>query len=180
MERNPWRTLIAAFSLSILAHRNETSPIMSTSSDIWSLGCVISIVFPYLDEGAIGVAKYAEKRAAHTRADGCDRFFIRDRIKSRPKLPHPAIRKWHSQLIKKATHRKREGKVAELILRFLETEVFQEQSKQSDAHSVERKGCEALRTYEEWERNKDEERQTGPEILFQSTVIRRIVPRRED
>ncbi|GLI79203.1 hypothetical protein PoHVEF18_007531 [Penicillium ochrochloron] len=48
----------------------ETSPTISTSSDVWSLGCVISIVFTYLDDGAQGVTKYAAKRAAHSRANG--------------------------------------------------------------------------------------------------------------
>ncbi|KAJ5897090.1 uncharacterized protein N7473_006489 [Penicillium subrubescens] len=134
----------------------ETFPIISTSSDVWSLGCVISIVFTYLDDGAQGVTKYAAKRAAHSKANGCDRFFIRGRNNPRP---HPAIKTWHSQLIKRAKNRSRgEGKEVELILRFLENDVFQEQSKRCDARSLEQKLSKALGTYEELELSIDQGR----------------------
>jgi hypothetical protein len=57
----------------------ESSLIINTSSDVWSLGCMISILFTYLDDGAHGVARYAERRAAHTTADGRCQFFIQGR-----------------------------------------------------------------------------------------------------
>ena len=74
--------------------------IVSGSRDVWSLGCVISVVFAYLEEGATGVRKYAEKRANRIRDDKCDWFFIRDKGKFRPPVSHPAIKKWHSRLIR--------------------------------------------------------------------------------
>lgn len=154
----------------------ETSPTISTNSDVWSLGCVISIVFTYLDDGAQGVTKYAAKRAAHSRANGCDQFFIRS--KNNPRL-HPAIKTWQRRLMKTARSRsKREGKEVELILRFLETDVFQEQSKRCDARSLEQNLSKVLGTYEELELPIDQGRQSGLDRLLESPMIRRIVPRR--
>lgn len=150
----------------------ETSPNISTRSDVWSLGCVISIVFTYLDDGAEGVTKYAGKRAAHTRANGCDRFFIRGKNNQ----PHPAIKTWHSLLIKRARNRsKGEGKEVASILRFLETDVFQGQSKRCDARSVERRLSEALSMCEEWEGYTDEARRSGLERFLHGPMIDRIV-----
>jgi serine/threonine protein kinase len=83
------------------------TPVMSLRSDVWSLGCVSSIVFTYLEEGAAGVREYAENRAANIRADGSDRFFIRDRSKVRPFLANPVIEEWHTHLVMRAMYRSR-------------------------------------------------------------------------
>lgn len=37
---------------------------MKASSDVWSLGCVISVLFVYLENGADGVVQYREERRA--------------------------------------------------------------------------------------------------------------------
>jgi hypothetical protein len=73
---------------------------------------------------------------------------------------------------------KREGKEVELILRFLETDVFQEQSKRCDARSLEQNLSKVLGTYGELELPIDQGRQSGLDRLLESPMIRRIVPRR--
>ncbi|KAJ5090602.1 hypothetical protein N7532_009286 [Penicillium argentinense] len=125
-------------------------PILNTSSDVWSLGCIISVVFAYLEEGANGVAEYANNRLTHTKAGGVDRFFLRKNGGSRPKVNHPVVKRWHSYLIEKAMYRsKTEGRAVELILRFLEDSVFQEQPKRCDARELERKLLRAWEMYKE-------------------------------
>ncbi|CEJ61274.1 hypothetical protein PMG11_09811 [Penicillium brasilianum] len=156
-----------------------TPPIMSPRSDVWSLGCVISIVFTYLEEGASGVRKYAESRAANKKASGSDRFFIGGRGKVRPSRASPVIEEWHSRLITSAMHRSRcEGKAVESTLRFLESAVFQEETKRCDAYSMEQKVVEIWKAYEE-EVEITEERQTSLERFLQGPLIRRIIPRRK-
>ncbi|KAJ5369227.1 kinase-like domain-containing protein [Penicillium cataractarum] len=157
-----------------------TPPIMSTSSDVWSLGCVISIVFTYLEEGPAGIRKYGKKRGAHEGTDGYDRFFIHDGDTAQP---HPFIEEWHSRLIKGAMYRSRcEGKAVELTLRFLESAVFQEQANRCDALSVRQKLIEIWTAYKEEEVERVEYFQSSLERFMRdplNRLNRRIIPRRE-
>ncbi|RYP16515.1 hypothetical protein DL765_005076 [Monosporascus sp. GIB2] len=49
------------------------NPKMTASSDVWSLGCVISVLFAYLDDGRDGVLQYQAHRMRHRKADNYDR-----------------------------------------------------------------------------------------------------------
>lgn len=153
--------------------RMETSPIISTKRDVWSLPYVVSIPFTCLDDGAHGVAKSGINRAAYARANGSDRFFIRRRNNSRP---HPVIKRRHSLLIGNGMYRSRgEVEEVELISRFLGNAVFQEQARRCDARTVAQKLSEALRVYEEWEAYTDEVRHLGLEKLLHVPMMGGIV-----
>jgi hypothetical protein len=43
---------------------------MGTASDVWSLACVLSVVFTYLEGGSDAVERYQDARMDHPKADG--------------------------------------------------------------------------------------------------------------
>ncbi|KAJ5650893.1 uncharacterized protein N7484_004616 [Penicillium longicatenatum] len=130
MNRREQSTYLAPESIS--ASRN-----MKTSSDVWSLGCVISVLFAYLEGGAAGVTRYSDNRVAHAKAEGYDRFFVRDGG-FKPFQVNPEVKKWHDYLIVKARQRNpNEGAAVRLILEYLENEVFKDQSKRCSVSAVE-------------------------------------------
>jgi serine/threonine protein kinase len=120
---------------------------MKAESDVWSLGCIISVVFAYLEEGSKGVERYQDARMVHPHADLYDRFFLRGRF-SRTKT-HPVVNRWHTHLIDKANQRDpAEGEVVKTMLRYLEDRVFEiDQSKRRGAKDVERMLVETFRAY---------------------------------
>lgn len=109
---------------------------MTASSDVWSLGCVISVLFAYLDDGRNGVLNYQTLRMQHRKADGYDRFFIPNSFL--PTTAHPAIEKQHDKLIKSASSRShREANAIGFMLRKLEGSVLKvEQDKRVSASRV--------------------------------------------
>ncbi|RYP57995.1 hypothetical protein DL771_011375 [Monosporascus sp. 5C6A] len=113
------------------------NPKMTASSDVWSLGCVISVFFAYLDDGRDGVLQYQAHRMHHRKADNYDRFFIPN-SDFLPNTVHPAIEKEHDKLIKSASSRgHREAKAVEFILRKLEESVLKiDQEKRISAARV--------------------------------------------
>lgn len=98
---------------------------MTAESDVWSLGCVISVVFSYLEfGGAEGVEAYSEIRANQAHADGMDRFFLPSSGFSPTQL-NPEVKKWHTRLIYAAQLRSaEEGAAVKAILRYLEDNVL--------------------------------------------------------
>lgn len=122
-------------------------PTMKASSDVWSLGCVISVVFVYMEEGAEGVTRYSEARSDHAKADGVDRFFLRDKGFG-PFTAHPVVRKRHKRLIRAAKQRHHEeGRALEEMLHFLEEKVLQDQSKRCGVGEIEKMLRETYRFY---------------------------------
>lgn len=125
-------------------------PSMSTRSDVWSLGCVISVIFAYLEEGASGVTRYSDRRANERESDGMDLFFIRD--KGLKFKAHPGVNRWHHDLIQKATARNRqEGAIVRSILDFLERSVFVDERNRCEARKVEQMLQETSTRYGELE-----------------------------
>ena len=106
---------------------------MAKSSDVWSLGCVISVLFAYLDDGKDGVLAYHALRRQHRQSDGYDRFFLTNGFL--PNSVHPSIEKHHDKLIKNAKSRSsREAKAVEFMLNKLESSVLKiEQDKRISA-----------------------------------------------
>ncbi|PFH62082.1 hypothetical protein XA68_15173 [Ophiocordyceps unilateralis] len=101
------------------------TPLMQASSDVWSLGCVVSVIFTYLEEGGDGVERYQDGRVQHRKADGYDRFFLRG-TKFKKSQVHPLVKSWHTELIGKATKRDaNEGEALAYVLRSLESDVLQ-------------------------------------------------------
>ncbi|KAJ5980172.1 hypothetical protein N7481_007470 [Penicillium waksmanii] len=120
---------------------------MKASSDVWSLGCVISVLFVYLEEGADGVVQYREERSDHPKADGIDRFFLRDKGFG-PFSPHPVVEHWHRKLVLAAKQRDpTEGAGLEYMLKFLRNSVFQDQIKRCSAREVGNKLRQIFQSY---------------------------------
>ncbi|KAK5993766.1 hypothetical protein PT974_07203 [Cladobotryum mycophilum] len=115
----------------------DSNPRMRTGSDVWSLGCVLSVVFAYLQGGSLGVTAYQDARLKYRDADGYDRFFLRGYKFSRTRT-HPVVREWHKKLVHKAEERDhREGKAFRYMLRHLEESVLLiKQAERSDARRV--------------------------------------------
>lgn len=109
---------------------------MGTESDVWSLGCVLSIVFAYLEEGADGVVNYEDARANYRTADDYDRFFVRNRF--RKIQVNPVIKEWHDGLVDKAMRRShQESEIVKDALEYLENWVFKvEASRRCSAGSI--------------------------------------------
>ncbi|KAK8138792.1 serine/threonine protein kinase [Apiospora sp. TS-2023a] len=101
---------------------------MRTESDVWacnrSLGCIVSIIFTYLDTGYDGVTKFSTAREEHKAAKDMDRFFCSSTSFSRTQT-NPAVKKWHTKLIQQAyTRSKKEGDVFKGVLEYLDKSVL--------------------------------------------------------
>ncbi|KAK0630326.1 hypothetical protein B0T17DRAFT_636267 [Bombardia bombarda] len=127
----------------------SSKPSMKTESDVWSLACVISVVFAYLEEGRDGVGGYQAARFAHASADNYDRFFLRN-TRFAPTKVHPEVSRWHTRLIDKAIQRdEAEGDAVKSMLRYLEDRVFEiNQFKRRSAWDVEQKLLQTFKKYE--------------------------------
>ncbi|PHH80284.1 hypothetical protein CDD80_2125 [Ophiocordyceps camponoti-rufipedis] len=104
----------------------STKPQMTWRSDIWSLGCIISIVFTYLELGAAGVRKYSEERTKNS-GENMDRFFLKKKNAFSDSKPHPSVEKQHKELVRTVTEHGRpkvEAIALEKMLKFLERSVL--------------------------------------------------------
>ncbi|KAL4951067.1 kinase-like domain-containing protein [Aspergillus filifer] len=110
---------------------------MRTHSDVWSLGCVLSVVFAYMEGGSDGVKNYAERRYRHDEAAGYDRFFVLSRGFRAAKL-NRAVEKTHTYLVDRARERDpREAKIVKDALKYIEDQVLQvDQFKRRSAKEV--------------------------------------------
>ncbi|KGO75107.1 hypothetical protein PITC_069770 [Penicillium italicum] len=137
----------------------SSTPGMTSKSDVWSLGCVISVVFAYLEGGSAGIEHYGLTRLEHRVSDGYDRFFVRGKVFTSTNV-NPAVKSQHTHLIDKARQRNRqEGDAVEFMLRYLEKRVFEvTQSKRDNAMEVEKRLLGTFRKYETLKRTRDEDR----------------------
>lgn len=108
----------------------DSPPAMTIGSDVWSLGCIMSVLFAYLDSGWVGVESYAIARRDHPKAGGLDKFFVPGRLLS-PTAINPSVTNWHRQLVSRAEQSSAagqriaaEGEVIRNIRRFLEGRVL--------------------------------------------------------
>ncbi|KAH8886043.1 hypothetical protein GQ53DRAFT_828413 [Thozetella sp. PMI_491] len=93
---------------------------MSSKSDVWSLGCIISVLFAYLDGGRDGVIQYQDARIFN----GKDWFFFYDR-RARKSRGNPNVKKSHTWLIERAEERgPAEHNATKHMLRYLENQVL--------------------------------------------------------
>ena len=114
---------------------------VTRKSDVWSLGCLITLVLTFLDSGKTGIADFGNSRL-HGRDN--DRFF-------ESRLPligteavdelHPSVPKWLDGLVAKAHKRselegKAVGKTSQYVL---ESMLLADQEKRHDAKQVEDK-----------------------------------------
>ncbi|XXH05950.1 hypothetical protein Hte_012393 [Hypoxylon texense] len=122
-------TVNRRFDATYLAPESSVAmPTMNEKSDVWSLGCVISVILTYLSEGQAGIEKYSEDRATASQrlgAGNMDRFFLIGRTLTHLK-PHPAIKTHHKHLITDANGRSsEEGKIMVNILKYIEERILQ-------------------------------------------------------
>ncbi|KAH6885936.1 kinase-like domain-containing protein [Thelonectria olida] len=150
---------------------------MKESSDVWSLACVLSVLFTYLEHGKDGVVSYRELRATFPRADGLDRFFIRGGAFTHDRV-HPRVSKWHAQLIKKAQERNSQERViVERFLSFLESSVFKlNPSKRSSAKTIQKELQKASRAYWQLQRTAEGEEAAPAPNTWWNRVARRRPP----
>jgi serine/threonine protein kinase len=79
-------------------------------SDTWSLGCVLVVVFSYLDGGAISVLQFSDRRGEQAEDD---RFFSQTAPKNthRPPRLNEAVDKWLKELCMNARKRDQDTKL---------------------------------------------------------------------
>lgn len=133
-----------------------------TPADIWSLGCVLSVLFAYMEDGAMGVAKYAEERMKQPGTDSCGIFFVHSQ-QFRPLGLNSVVTKTHRRLLDKASKRdEEEGQIVKAVLEYLEQYVFQMgPSKRKNAMSMQLMLERTVRAYERLQ----SEQQLYPEHL---------------
>lgn len=99
---------------------------MNEKSDIWSLGCVISVVLTYLYGGQDGIVNYSEARGDSSMRHGSvnqDRFFLTRNFTNTK--THPAVTTWHQRLTNQVKQRNSaEGTVVKYIVKYLEEKVL--------------------------------------------------------
>lgn len=99
---------------------------VQAESDIWSLGCVISIVFTYMCEGFSGVQGFSKLRSLKSR-DLTDCFFTLSRKRDLPKISdavlNDGVPRWLKQL-RTTQPTDSEKAILEDLTRFLEKQVF--------------------------------------------------------
>ncbi|KAJ6007839.1 hypothetical protein N7540_011815 [Penicillium herquei] len=158
-------------------------PTMTTRSDVWSLGCVISVVFTFLEEGSHGLEVYSGRRSNYRKSNGYDRFFVHDKHMSSAKVHHPAIKDWHTELINKAMDRSRlEGSAVQSTLRFLEDEVFQEQKDRCYAQKLEDNLKNTCKLYNDVITDPGEpgERLSPLDFVLENTGFNRLFSRKDE
>jgi serine/threonine protein kinase len=102
----------------------EGHPVQA-ESDIWSLGCVISVVFSYLYGGQAAVEEYSQLRGKND----VDSFFSFSNGKSAHKLSDAqvsdAVKKWHRHLrMRIKQERPDESHIFEAVINFLDRKVL--------------------------------------------------------
>ncbi|TDZ46885.1 hypothetical protein CTRI78_v008895 [Colletotrichum trifolii] len=126
-----------------------TGKVMNTKSDVWSLGCVLSVVFAYLEGGAESIAAYGRDRSRGRSGtdEGFDGFFA-ERSFGRFVL-HDAVKDWHHQLANKAGSRSpAEKRAVHHVLKFLEDKSLHvDQHKRCSARDVEHVLKETMEAY---------------------------------
>ncbi|CAF3625492.1 unnamed protein product [Fusarium graminearum] len=108
---------------------------MNEKSDIWSLGCIISVLFTYMAYGSQGVKEYSQARGGRNKF-GVERFW-----ESAPFFKKSINRKVsmkHRELIGDALNRNdREAAALEPMLDFLDSRVLKiEKEKRCDAEEI--------------------------------------------
>ncbi|KAJ6038519.1 uncharacterized protein N7446_005323 [Penicillium canescens] len=143
---------------------------MKAASDVWSLGCITSVLFTYLAEGRTGVSTYQDRRTQHHNANSYDRFFVANTAFGRPKV-HPEIKLWHDLLIKKANQQSpEEGQALRSILNYLERNVLLlDQQNRCPAEDLEKQLNKTHRAYSELD-NTPRERPSAEQHDFRTLL----------
>ncbi|KAF5230745.1 hypothetical protein FANTH_13737 [Fusarium anthophilum] len=96
---------------------------MDQKSDIWSLGCIISVIFTYMEEGYAALGRYSESRLKYNNKK-FDVFYQENKFNRGAGL-NEAVRSQHTRLIEAVKKRNAaEGEAVSFVLRFLEGSVL--------------------------------------------------------
>ncbi|KAF5576377.1 serine threonine kinase [Fusarium pseudocircinatum] len=113
---------------------------MDHKSDIWSLGCIISVLFTYIEQGHLGLKPYSESRLKYSNKKSAIKFdvFYQENRSSRAAHLNEAVKIQHDRLIEAAKKRNEaEGEAVSSVLRFLESSVLViDQSNRCNAESI--------------------------------------------
>lgn len=97
---------------------------VSVESDIWSLGCVLSVVFSYMENGKRGVEEFEEWRKQGEGDDKNDYFHTRKSPRKALQL-NPKVESWFGHLQKEARKRDlQEGELVENVLKYIARNVL--------------------------------------------------------
>lgn len=97
----------------------EKPPKVSVESDIWSLGCVLSVIFSYMENGKKGVEEFERHRKQGVGDDQNDYFYTRSNPRKPPQL-NQKVTSWFASLQNEARKRNpAEAKLVEDLLSFL-------------------------------------------------------------
>ncbi|KAI0910058.1 hypothetical protein F4823DRAFT_387357 [Ustulina deusta] len=104
---------------------------MAKKSDVWSIGCILSVLFVCIRQGYEGVQEYAKAR---TDEDDDPRFFIQKSL-DKSKLK-PQVKKWHKKLKREATD-EAVKKTLKNILKYVEEDTLHiTESKRPEARQL--------------------------------------------
>ncbi|GKU03036.1 serine threonine protein kinase [Fusarium langsethiae] len=96
---------------------------MDEKSDVWSLGCIVSLLFTFMEEGLQGIDPFSDSRHKYSN-NGCDVFYQHNKTTSTYSI-NKGVKKQHEKLIEAAKERNAtEGEILSFILKWLETEVL--------------------------------------------------------
>ncbi|CZR37720.1 uncharacterized protein FPRO_07089 [Fusarium proliferatum ET1] len=109
---------------------------MDHKSDIWSLGCIISVLFTYMEEGHSALKSYSNSRLKYNNKQ-FDVFYQHNRS-SRGASLNDAVKSQHNKLIEAAKKRNAaEGEAVSYVLKYLESSVLViDQSNRCNAESI--------------------------------------------
>ncbi|KAF5568827.1 serine threonine kinase [Fusarium phyllophilum] len=113
---------------------------MDHKSDIWSLGCIISVLFTYMEQGHSALKLYSDSRLKYSNKKSDIKFdvFYQENRSSRAAHLNEAVKIQHNRLIESAKKRNEaEGEAVSSVLRFLERSVLViDQSVRCNAESI--------------------------------------------
>ncbi|KAG4279607.1 serine/threonine protein kinase [Fusarium proliferatum] len=96
---------------------------MDHKSDLWSLGCIISVLFTYMEEGHSALKSYSNSRLKYNNKQ-FDVFYQHNRS-SRGASLNDAVKSQHNKLIEAAKKRNAaEGEAVSYVLKYLESSVL--------------------------------------------------------
>ncbi|KAK7440161.1 serine/threonine protein kinase [Colletotrichum acutatum] len=154
--------------------------VMNTRSDVWSLGCILSVLFVYLEGGKRAIDNYETNRLKNRRGiDASYDVFFHVKLFGHTSV-HSAVKNAHKQLIHKAAARSvKEHQAVRTMLNFLGSKVLKiNQNKRCSAKEVENMLRRTLDAYEEIDRlESSSESLRQPKSSMEQIVQRWRVPR---
>ncbi|RGP76506.1 serine threonine kinase [Fusarium sporotrichioides] len=122
---------------------------MDEKSDVWSLGCIVSLLFTFMEEGLQGIEPFSDSRHKYSN-NGCDVFYQHNKTTSTYSI-NKGVKKQHEKLIEAAKERNAtEGEILSFILKWLETDVLAiKQDRRRGAATINQRLLKTLEKYKD-------------------------------